>query len=153
MSRTQPRAVIATRLANYGTRFASELHCELASCKDTSNLLHPQNSRKARGLRGFGPKSRFSDTAPQAIAPQKFEAPLEPPQTHSKKLANKFSKFTMAKSAITRAPPADEEAEAFLIKPKQSKSSNIKGILAVAAVAFALYNFFGSRSALWLALG
>ena len=36
------------------------------------------------------------------------------------------------------APPADEEAEAFLIKPKQSKSSNIKGILAVAAIAFAL---------------
>jgi len=44
----------------------------------------------------------------------------------------------MAKSTMRAAPPADEEAEAFLIKPKQSKSSNIKGILAVAAVAFAL---------------
>ena len=98
----------------------------------------PANSQSSRGLRVLDPESYYSDTAPQAIAPQKFEAPLEPPQTHSKKLANKFSKFTMAKSAITRAPPADEEAEAFLIKPKQSKSSNIKGILAVAAVAFAL---------------
>ena len=45
----------------------------------------------------------------------------------------------MAKSAIPlAAPPADEAADALLIKPKQSKSSNIKGILAVAAVAFAL---------------
>ena len=45
----------------------------------------------------------------------------------------------MAKSAITlAAPPADEAADALLIKPKQSKSSNIKGILAVAAIAFAL---------------
>ena len=45
----------------------------------------------------------------------------------------------MAKSAITlAAPPADEAADALLVKPKQSKSSNIKGILAVAAIAFAL---------------
>ena len=38
----------------------------------------------------------------------------------------------MAKSTFTlAAPPADEAADALLIKPKQSKSSNIKGILAV----------------------
>ena len=40
----------------------------------------------------------------------------------------------MAKSAITLA---DEAADALLVKP-QKKPSNLKGILAVAAVAFAL---------------
>ena len=44
----------------------------------------------------------------------------------------------MAKSTMRAAPPADEEAEAFLIKPKQSKSSNTKGILALGLLAFAL---------------
>ena len=40
----------------------------------------------------------------------------------------------MAKSTITLA---DEAADALLVKP-QKKPSNLKGILAVAAVAFAL---------------
>ena len=45
----------------------------------------------------------------------------------------------MAKSAITlAAPPADEGADALLVKPKQSKSSNTKGILALGLLAFAL---------------
>ena len=45
----------------------------------------------------------------------------------------------MAKSAITlAAPPADEAADALLVKPKQSKSSNTKGILALGLLAFAL---------------
>ena len=43
----------------------------------------------------------------------------------------------MAKSAITLAP-ADEAADALLVKPKQSKSSNTKGILALGLLAFAL---------------
>ena len=43
----------------------------------------------------------------------------------------------MAKSTITLAP-ADEAADALLVKPKQSKSSNTKGILALGLIAFAL---------------
>ena len=41
----------------------------------------------------------------------------------------------MAKSTITLA---DEAADALLVKPKQSKSSNTKGILALGLLAFAL---------------